>query len=262
MGKHIKEFVVILLAVLLIREFLAQAYNIPSASMEPTLLIGDFILVNKLVYRVSEPLRGDIVVFKYPVDKRTDFIKRVIAKEGDTVEFVELLDEKTGILIYKVIVNGREYALTYRGKRELSRGTCYEYEETIYRDNGEVLKHDVCFKNKLYKLTGMLRDALEPYPCLRKGEGNLCKKFVVPKGYYFVMGDNRDNSEDSRVWGFVPRENVVGKAFVIYLSGETPSLTPGDVASSPVVELLYAIRQMVYALLHPRWDRIGKPLIH
>ena len=256
MSKQLKEFVVIIAAVLLIRAFLAQAYNIPSGSMVPTLLVGDFILVNKLVYKASEPLRGDMVVFKYPLDESIDFIKRIIAKGGDTVEFVRLYDEITNTEIYKVFVNGKEFSITYIGDSEKSPiEGCLLYKEKIYRENGEVLTHKICFNKYGFRTPGILNTAIESSLCLKYDEG-LCTKFIVPKWYYFVMGDNRDNSRDSRFWGFVPRENIVGKAFVIYYSGETPHLTPQEVGSFTVV------KQIISALLHPRVDRIGKPLIH
>ena len=253
MRKQIVELVIIIFAVLLIREYLAQAYNIPSGSMIPTLLVGDFILVNKLVYSVSEPYRGDMVVFKYPKNPNIDFIKRIIAKGGDRVDFVPY--EDNGVLIYKVFVNGKEFKLEYKGYREIEGRECYEYEETIYRDNGETLKHSVCFRKSFLKTFGFLPYAIDRELCLKYTE-SFCTSFIVPEGYYFVMGDNRDNSEDSRYWGFVPRENIVGKAFVIYYSGKTPPLTPADVGP------FTAVRQIIYALLNPRLSRIGKPLIH
>jgi signal peptidase I len=255
MRRQIIELLLIIFAVLIIREYIAQAYNIPSASMEPTLLIGDFILVNKLVYSFSEPMRGDMIVFKYPRNPDIDFIKRIIAKGGDTVEFLQIYDEKNGILAYKVAVNGKIYELKYLGKEVSSKGTCYKYQETIYREDGEIIKHNVCFRNAPLKISGIAFSAIEEDFCLRYNESSLCTKFVVPEGYYFVMGDNRDNSQDSRFWGFVPRENVVGKAFVIYYSGDVPSLTPEEV--SPLI----VIRQIVYALLNPRFSRIGMSLI-
>lgn len=238
--------------VLLIRATLVQAFNIPSASMQPTLLIGDFILVNKLVYRVSEPRRGDIVVFKYPVNPSLDYIKRIIAGPGDTVEFVEFKDEEAGIKVYKVLVNGREYSLRYVGLRTFSGRFYYEFEETI-PVNGKEIKHRVWFSAYPTKVAGMVSGS--GVECLEEKEG-LCTRFIVPAGSYFVMGDNRDNSEDSRFWGFVPRENIVGKAFVIYFSGEVPPLTPKD------VNFLTGFRQLFLALLHPRPERIGKFIIY
>lgn len=255
MRKLIIELYLIVLVVLLIRTFLAQAYNIPSASMEPTLLIGDFILVNKLVYSFSEPMRGDMIVFKYPKNPDIDFIKRIIAKGGDTVEFFQVYDEKNGILAYKVAVNDKIYELEYLGEEAFSSGTCYKYQETIYREDGEIIKHNICFRNTLFKITGMIYSAVTEELCLRYNEDGLCTKFVVPEGYYFVMGDNRDNSQDSRFWGFVPKENIVGKAFVIYYSGNVPSLTPEE------VNPLTIVRQIIYALLNPRFSRIGMSLI-
>jgi signal peptidase I len=178
------ELVVIVIAVLLIRATLVQAFNIPSASMQPTLLIGDFILVNKLVYRVSEPRRGDIVVFKYPVNPSLDYIKRVVAEPGDTVEFVEFVDERAGVKVYKVLVNGEEYSLRYVGLRSFMNRFYYEFEETIPL-GGREIKHRVWFSAYPTKVAGLVhRSGSE---CLEEREG-LCVKFVVPQGHYFVMG--------------------------------------------------------------------------
>lgn len=257
MRKQTIELLLIIFTVLIVRKFIAQAYNIPSASMEPTLLIGDFILVNKLIYSFSEPMRGDIIVFKYPKNPDIDFIKRIIAKGGDTVEFFQIYDEKNGILAYKVAVNDKIYELKYLGEEVLSKGRCYKYQETIYREDGEIIKHNICFKNTLFKISGMTYSAISEDFCLRYNEDGLCTRFIVPEGYYFVMGDNRDNSEDSRFWGFVPRENIIGKAFVIYYSGKVPSLTPEEVSPLPLI----VVRQIVYALLNPRFSRIGMSLI-
>ncbi len=248
--KWLTELVLIVIAVLLIRATLVQAFNIPSASMQPTLLIGDFILVNKLVYTVSEPRVGDIVVFKYPVNPALDYIKRVIAGPGDTVEFVEL--EKEGIRIYGVRVNGRDYALRFSGRRWFNGKTYYEFEESVPL-NGRTLTHSVWFSSHPTKVAG-----LTPYvkiDCMRY-RYNLCVKFRVPAGHYFVMGDNRDNSEDSRFWGFVPREFILGKAFVIYFSGRVPPLTPDD------VNFFTGFRQLFLALINPRFERIGKALVY
>ncbi|SHK40449.1 signal peptidase I [Thermocrinis minervae] len=218
-----KEFVAVLIVVLLIRTFVAQAYNIPSGSMKPTLLVGDFILVNKLVYRFSEPQRGDVIVFKWPVDERLDFIKRIIAVPGDTVE----------VRGAQVIVNGKPLPLRYVGEMYEEGSKRLVYEETL--PNGR--------KHLIY----LYANPMIP----RKDFGPA----VVPPDNYFVMGDNRDNSEDSRYWGFLPRENIVGKAFVIYYSGETPPLNTTEVS------LLTGLRQLFIALLHPRFDRIGMSLI-
>jgi len=214
---------VIVIIVLLIRTFVAQAYNIPSGSMKPTLLVGDFILVNKLVYRFSEPQRGDIVVFKYPIDPNIDFIKRIVALPGEEVE----------VRNNQVFINGKPLPLIEVGRGEENGVRKVIYEEVL----PEGIKHKVQF--------------YEDFPFSKRDFGPV----VVPPNHYFVMGDNRDNSEDSRYWGFVPRENIVGKAFVIYFSGDVPPLQTTDVS------IFTGIKQLILAILNPRFERIGKPLI-
>lgn len=173
------EAIIIALALaLLIRTFVVQAFKIPSGSMEPTLEIGDHILVNKFIYGIKipftsirlfpleKPKRGDVVVFIYPLDPSKDFIKRVVAVEGDTVQIVNK----------KLIINGTEVP-----------------------DPHAVYKDDTVFPAEVQK-----RDNFGPV--------------TVPKGCLFVLGDNRDRSLDSRFWGFVPIEDLRGKAFIIYWS--------------------------------------------
>jgi signal peptidase I len=222
-GRWITELIVIVIIVLLIRTFVAQAYNIPSGSMKPTLLVGDFILVNKLVYRFSEPQRGDIVVFKYPIDPNIDFIKRIVALPGEEVE----------VRNNQVFINGKPLPLIEAGRGEENGVRKVIYEEVL----PEGIKHKVQF--------------YEDFPFSKRDFGPV----VVPPNHYFVMGDNRDNSEDSRYWGFVPRENIVGKAFVIYFSGDVPPLQTTDVS------IFTGIKQLILAILNPRFERIGKPLI-
>jgi len=246
------EFALIIAAVLFIRATLVQAFNIPSASMQPTLLIGDFILVNKLVYNISEPKRGDIVVFRYPVNPSLDYIKRVIAVPGDLVEFEEFFDPKAEVKVYRVKVNGEEFGLGYRTLRNFNGRFYYEFEESIRRKD-KVVRHSVWYSAYPTKVSGLV--SYNGEDCLQQRH-NLCVKFRVPEGHYFVMGDNRDNSEDSRFWGFVPRENILGKAFVIYFSGKVPPLTPEDVTP------FTGFRQLFLAILNPRPDRIGKFFIY
>jgi signal peptidase I len=222
-GRWITELIVIVIIVLLIRAFVAQAYNIPSGSMKPTLLVGDFILVNKLVYRFSEPQRGDIVVFKYPIDPNIDFIKRIIALPGEEVE----------VRNNQVFINGKPLPLIEVGRGEDNGKRTVIYEEVL----PEGKKHKVQF--------------YEDFLFSKRDFGPV----VVPPNHYFVMGDNRDNSEDSRYWGFLPRENIVGKAFVIYFSGDVPPLQTTDVS------IFTGIKQLMLAILNPRFERIGKPLI-
>lgn len=169
--------IAILLA-LFIRTFVVQAFKIPSGSMKPTLLVGDHILVNKFIYGIkipflqktlipiSNPKRGDIIVFIYPVDKSKDFIKRVIGLPGDRIEIVD-----TEILINKEL---------------------YSDSHGFYANQG-----------------------------LKTGNPSSEDRYgpvIVPENHFFVMGDNRDHSYDSRYWGFVPSKSVKGKAFIIYWS--------------------------------------------
>ncbi len=221
--KWFKELIVVVIVVLFIRTFLVQAYNIPSGSMKPTLLVGDFILVNKLVYRFSEPQRGDIVVFKWPENPRIDFIKRIIGMPGDTLE----------IRGERVFINGQELPLKFVKEVFEDGNLKLIYEETL--PNG-VKYHIALYQN----------------PFIQRKDVYYAK---IPEGYYFVMGDNRDNSEDSRYWGLLPRENIVGKAFVVYFSGDIPPL------DSTNVNMLTGFKQLFLALLNPRFERIGKPLI-
>ncbi len=251
-SKWLIEFAVIIAVVLLIRATLVQAFNIPSASMQPTLLIGDFILVNKLVYRLSEPRKGDIVVFKYPENPTIDYIKRILAGPGDLVEFVEFYDKDAEIKVYTLRVNGVEYSLEFQALRTFDGKFYYEFKESLPGRNGSI-DHHVWYSAHPNKIAGLV--SYSGNECMEQ-KYNLCVKFRVPEGYYFVMGDNRDNSEDSRFWGFVPRENIVGKAFVIYFSGEVPSLTPEDVT------VFTGFKQLFLALLNPRPERIGKFFIY
>ena len=205
---HIIETIVFIFVVVsLVRVFLVQAFNIPSGSMKPTLLIGDFILVNKLVYgnwdigipftnitfyhhnnRLAKIDRGDIIVFKYPEDPSIDFIKRVVGLPGDIVEV------KNDI----IYLNGKPLKREPAGFYEEENEKVKKYIETTYRTNG-----------KLYSYTVME---------IEDGIGADFGPIQVPPNSYFVMGDNRDNSKDSRFWGFVPDDYVVGQAFVIYFS--------------------------------------------
>jgi signal peptidase I len=171
-------FIAVLLA-LLIRQFAIQAFTIPSGSMMDTLLIGDYILVNKFLYGaeipfidkhlpgIRDPKRGDIIVFKYPNDESRDFIKRIIAVGGDTVQVRDNRVWINGVLQDEPFVRGGPYPVN------LNAHCGYLYA---------------------------------------------CDPLAVPAGAYFVMGDNRDNSQDSRYWGFVKREKIRGKAFLIYWS--------------------------------------------
>lgn len=198
--------------VFLLRSFLFEPFRIPSGSMLPTLHIGDFILVNKFDYGirlpvtntkiipVGSPERGDVVVFKYPMDTQVDYIKRVVGLPGDTVEYRDKV----------LYVNGVEQKQT--GSRDfVDDSTMITLEE---RDEqlGEV-NHLIARDGRRpswVPLKGILR---KEKSCDYNERGFVC---TVPEGHYFMMGDNRDNSEDSRYWGFVPDEDLVGRAVLIW----------------------------------------------
>lgn len=200
--EYARSFFPILLIVLILRAFIAEPFRIPSGSMKPTLLEGDFILVNKFTYglrlpisghkilQMGEPKRGDILVFRYPKDTSVDFIKRVIGLPGDKISY----ENK------KIILNGKPLSQEYVGTQT---------------------DVDVSGQSRQVKRYNEQIDALTHAIFLDSWEGKTLKEIEVPKGMYFVMGDNRDNSEDSRVWGFVPEDLILGKAFFIWLSWDS-----------------------------------------
>lgn len=196
---YAKSFFPIFLIVLILRSFIVEPFRIPSGSMIPTLLVGDFILVNKNTYGIrlplinqkiierGEPKRGDVVVFRYPNDPSTPYIKRVVGLPGDLIEYKDK----------KLYVNGelmpQSKATSFVGQRSAA-----QYSGSILAEETlEDVQHQIL---------------MTP----RRSSPNYQGK--VPPGNYFVLGDNRDNSRDSRYWGFVPDENLVGRAFLIWMN--------------------------------------------
>jgi len=167
-GIYLTSAVFALITMSLVKSFVVQAYKIPSSTMEPTLLVGDHILVNKFTYYFKDPARGDIIVFVYPMDPKKDFVKRVISLPGEEIQLRNR----------RLFINGREI----------------EDPWGVYGERGRTL----------------IPDHLRP-------RDNYGPK-VVPSSSLFVLGDNRDNSQDSRYWGFVERSKVKGKVSTIYFS--------------------------------------------
>ena len=196
----------VFLIVLILRSFIIEPFRIPSASMMPTLLRGDFILVNKYEYGVrlpvlntrifgaGKPQRGDIIVFRYPEDPAIPFIKRVVGVPGDHLQYKDK----------SLIINGVEVGLKLKG--------VYQSDGVGKRENGSYrlaeqlgeLNHDI------------LINPLQPM--------QMAVNQKIPEGHYFVLGDNRDNSRDSRYWGLVPNENLLGRAFYIWMNWSSDGL--------------------------------------
>jgi signal peptidase I len=196
-----------LVIAMILRTFVVQGYKIPSGSMEDSLLKGDFVLANKLAYRFGdEPKPGDIIIFDYPLNPSKNFIKRIIAESGETVQIVN---------------------------------------KTLYID-GEIADSPYPIKHtdpQIYPGEYSNRDNFGP--------------FEVPPGHYFVMGDNRDNSQDSREWGFLERKYIHGKVFLVYFSWAPDPFAPEF--SNPYITSFFKV--FFYNLTHfpwrVRWERIG-----
>ncbi|MDD2893831.1 MAG: signal peptidase I [Halothiobacillaceae bacterium] len=199
---YARSFFPVLLVVVVLRSFVAEPFRIPSGSMMPTLEVGDFILVNKFAYGVrlpvlrtkiipvGEPKRGDVAVFKYPEQPEIDYIKRVIGLPGDRIRYVNK----------QLTINGQLVPLEKLGTYPGDGANGREVGTTVYRED----------------LLGVVHETLQ-----RSGAVGPEGEFTVPEGKYFVMGDNRDNSRDSRYWGFVPEDNLVGRAMLVWMSLDT-----------------------------------------
>jgi signal peptidase I len=208
------SFFPVILLVFVLRSFIVEPFKIPSGSMIPTLQIGDFILVNKFTYGIrlpvinkkiiplNDPQRGDVMVFRYPEDPSLDYIKRVIGVPGDKVAYQNK----------RLTVNDRPVETTRAEDYLHSNKLSYSKQFVEKADGAEhrILNDD--------DAPGFISDASQfqyRQNCLYNNAGVIC---TVPAGHYFMMGDNRDNSRDSRYWGFVPEENIVGKAFFVWFN--------------------------------------------
>jgi signal peptidase I len=206
----------VIITVFLLRSFLFEPFKIPSGSMIPTLLVGDLILVNKFHYGVrlpvintkiiegSQPQRGDVMVFRYPPKPSLDYIKRVVGVPGDEVAYINK----------RLSINGKPVLTTPVAEffDEDAMRYSRQFEETLGERTHRLL-------NDEDRRAGFSEAEIMDFPnrqnCRYSVEGFVCK---VPEGHYFMMGDNRDNSLDSRYWGFVPDKNIVGKAFFVWMN--------------------------------------------
>lgn len=197
--EYARSFFPVFLLVLILRSFIVEPFRIPSASMMPTLLIGDFILVNKFDYGIrlpvlntkiidmDEPKRGDIAVFRYPRNPDTPYIKRIIGLPGDTVGYKDK----------QLYINGQLVEQSTQGR--------YRTEGKGSQMNGSILRVE--------NLPGLAHRIL-----IDKTSSGFDVELVVPDNQFFVMGDNRDHSSDSRFWGPVPEDNLIGRAFFIWMN--------------------------------------------
>jgi signal peptidase I len=218
--EYARSFFPVILVVFALRSFLVEPFKIPSGSMMPTLLIGDFILVNKYTYgirlpvinqkvvQLNDPQRGDVMVFRYPADPSLDYIKRVIGVPGDLVEYRDK----------QLSINGQPVVTTQTGTYSYVGGGLNYVTGMVYREALNADGHAMMTepgKPSVYPPQVADFPYRENCSYNADGEGFACK---VPAGHYFVMGDNRDASNDSRYWGFVPDGNIVGKAFFIWMN--------------------------------------------
>lgn len=201
--EYSRSFFPVLLVVWVVRSFIVQPYRVPTGSLEPTILPGDFIAVNQFAYGlrfpignftlvpIGQPKRGDIVLFRYPVNPSLIFVKRVIGLPGDHIEYLNKV----------LYINGKRIPQTYVGKGSDLDATEYKLPVMIKEENLMGVKHKI-------------------FLWFSGGDTN-AYDFYVPKGMYFMMGDNRDNSDDSRDWGFVSEHQLIGKAFMVWMSWDS-----------------------------------------
>ncbi len=209
------SFFPVIALVFFLRSFLYEPFKIPSTSMVPTLLVGDLILVNKFAYgirlpilnkkiiEIGDPQRGDVMVFKYPKDVAIDYIKRVIGVPGDKIVYQNK----------RLSVNGKD--VSYQTLPDYLDDEHLDYSKQLTEDLTGV-QHRILNDDKSPPITlAGVGDFPNKEMCTYNQDGFAC---TVPAGNYFMMGDNRDNSADSRYWGFVPNKNIVGKAFFVWMN--------------------------------------------
>lgn len=218
-------FFPIILVVFVLRTFIGEPFQIPSSSMRPGLVVGDFILVNKFAYGIRTPIinnvlipvgsveRGNVVVFNYPEDTSINYIKRAVGLPGDLVEYKDKVLSVNGKVVEDHSVGEQSYTENTRQYGSLTVHA-EAFKETLGSHQFEVLKIP---EQPSFLPQGVRPEFAHRQNCEYAQDGSWFR-CVVPEGHYFMMGDNRDNSEDSRYWGFVSDKLIVGKAFFIWMN--------------------------------------------
>ena len=219
----------VIAAVFILRSFLFEPFKIPSGSMIPTLHIGDLILVNKFHYGIRLPVlnhkvidghpveRGDVMVFRYPPKPSLDYIKRVVGVPGDKIAYINKVLTINGQLVSKLSVPEFFDADTMRYSKQFEEAMPIGSTPAQMKN---LRIHRLLNDDRVPNFVSGINDFAFKDNCSYTVEGVEC---TVPEGHYFMMGDNRDNSMDSRYWGFVPDQNIVGKAFFVWMNFSNPS---------------------------------------
>ncbi|MBI3018271.1 MAG: signal peptidase I [Deltaproteobacteria bacterium] len=238
--EYTEAIVVAVLIALVLRSFVIEAFKIPSGSMIPTLKIGDHIFVNKFIYglripytkirffQFRTPKQGEIIVFIYPVDNSKDYIKRVVGLPGDTLEM------KQGT----VYINGQAVGKTLQTARNILKDIDGNDSMDLYKETTGTNTHYTLYYNSKFK------------------EPDDFASITIPQNKLFVMGDNRDNSSDSRAWRFVPMENIKGRAMFVWLSLDSEHRL--SLLKFPMVRLNPSPHIEWEGLPSIRWERFGK----